>query len=96
MIEMTFLWQLKLGKISIASNNILMYMLDPGSYEIENKFKYISFFAIEDIKDLTLKGFKFEVNNIDLSTEDPLCVSNEFEGSVTFKEGLLLVIHQNE
>lgn len=87
---------LKLGKISIASNNILMYMLDPGSYEIENKFKYISFFAIEDIKDLTLKGFKFEVNNIDLSTEDPLCVSNEFEGSVTFKEGLLLVIHQNE
>lgn len=87
---------LKLGRISIVSNDVLMYMLDPGSYEIENKFKYISFFAIEDVSDLTLKGFKYELNNIQLSTEDPLCVSNEFEGSLSFKEGLLLVIHQNE
>ena len=29
---------LKLEKISIVSNNVLMYMLDPGSYEIENEF----------------------------------------------------------
>jgi thiamine pyrophosphokinase len=71
-------------------------MLDPGEYEIENKFKYISFFAIEDVKDLTIKGFLYELNNIDLSTEDPLCISNELEGSISFKEGLLLVIHQNE
>ncbi len=87
---------LKLGKVSIVSNDILMYMLDPGKYEIENKFKYISFFAIEDIKELFLKGFKYEINNIDLSTEDPLCISNEKEGTVSFKEGLLLVVHQDE
>ena len=87
---------LKLGRISIVSNDIMMYMLDPGSYEIENKFKYISFFAIEDIKGLTLDGFKYELNNIDLSTENPLCISNELEGNISFKEGLLLVVHQNE
>ena len=87
---------LKLGKISIVSNDIMMYMLDPGSYEIENKFKYISFFAIEDVKGLTLNGFRYESNNINLSTEDPLCISNELEGSLTFKEGLILVVHQNE
>lgn len=87
---------LKLGKISIVSNNIMMYMLDPGTYEIENKFKYISFFAIEDVSELTLKGFKYELNSIELTTEDPLCISNEQEGSVSFKEGLLLVVHQNE
>ena len=86
---------LKLGKISIVSNDIMMYMLDPGSYEIENKFRYISFFAIEDIKDLTLKGFKYEISNIDLSTENPLCISNELQGSLNFKKGLLLVVHQN-
>ena len=86
---------LKLGKISIVSNDIMMYMLDPGSYEIENKFRYISFFAIEDVKDLTLKGFKYEINNIDLSTENPLCISNELQGSLNFEEGLLLVVHQN-
>jgi len=87
---------LKLGKISIVSNNVLMYMLDPGSYEIENEFKYISFFAIEDVSNLTLKGFKYELKDIQLSTEDPLCISNENEGRLSFKEGLLLVVHQNE
>ncbi len=87
---------LKLGKISIVSNGILMYMLDPGSYKIENKFKYISFFAIEDVSGLSLKEFKYELNNIQLSTEDPLCISNELEGSLSFEEGLLLVVHQNE
>jgi thiamine pyrophosphokinase len=86
---------LKLGKISIVSNDIMMYMLDPGSYEIENKFRYISFFAIEDVKDLTLKGFKYEISNIDLSTENPLCISNELQGSINFEEGLILVVHQN-
>ena len=72
-----------------------MYMLDPGSYEIENSFRYISFFAIEDIKDLTLKGFKYEIINVDLSTENPLCISNELQGSLNFEKGLLLVVHQN-
>ena len=86
---------LKLGKISIVSNDIMMYMLDPGSYEIENRFRYISFFAIEDIKDLTLKGFKYEISNVYLSTENPLCISNELQGSLNFEEGLLLVVHQN-
>ncbi len=86
---------LKLGRISIVSNDIMMYMLDPGSYEIENRFRYISFFAIEDIKDLTLKGFKYEISNIDLSTENPLCISNELQGSLNFEKGLLLIVHQN-
>ena len=66
------------------------------SYEIENEFKYISFFAIEDVSNLTLKGFKYELKDIQLSTEDPLCISNENEGRLSFKEGLLLVVHQNE
>jgi len=87
---------LQLGKVSIVSNNIRMYLLRPGSYNIENKFKYISFFAIEDVSGLTLKGFKYELNNIELCTEDPLCISNELEGSLSFKEGLLLVVHQDE
>lgn len=87
---------LKLGKISMVSNNIMMYMLDPGSYSIENKFKYISFFAMEDVSGLTLKGFKYDLNNVDLNTEDPLCISNELEGSLSFEKGLLLVVHQDE
>ncbi len=87
---------LKLGSISIISNNILMYMLDPGCYDIKNKYKYISLFAIEDVRGLSLEHFKYELNDIFLSTEDPLCISNELEGKIEFKEGLLLVVHQNE
>ncbi len=87
---------LKLGNISIVTDELAMYMLDPGDYNIKNTHSYISFFAIEDVIDLHLKGFLYETDIDYLDTENPLCISNEKEGSVSFKEGLLLVIHQNE
>jgi thiamine pyrophosphokinase len=87
---------LKLGNISLVDETTEMYMLDPGIYTIDNEFKYISFFAIEDVKGLTLKDFKYELEDIDLDTFDPLCISNEGSGTLEFKEGLMLVINQNE
>ena len=87
---------LKLGDIKIVSENEVMYILDPNTYEINNTFNYISFFALEDVKGLTLHGFNYELNNYDLSEDDPLCVSNTGKGTVSFKEGTLLVIHQKE
>lgn len=87
---------LKLGNICIVNRHTKTYVLNPGTYEIENKHKYISFFALEDVKELDLVGFQFSVTNYFLSTDNPLCISNELEGIVRFKEGLLLVIHQNE
>ena len=75
---------------------VFIKTLFPSNIEIENEFKYISFFAIEDVSNFTLKGFKYELKDIQLSTEDPLCISNENEGRLSFKEGLLLVVHQNE
>lgn len=87
---------LKLGRISLVDENTKMYMIDPGTYEIENEYKYISFFAIEDVFNLTLTGFKYEIDNTFLDVDNPLCISNEGSGRVLFKEGLILVIHQNE
>lgn len=87
---------LKLGNITLVDESTQMYMLDPGIYQIDSDFKYISFFAIEDVKGLTLKGFKYELNKINLDNFDPLCISNEGSGSLEFEEGLLLVINQNE
>jgi len=87
---------LKLGNISIVNNDLVMYMLDPGFYDIKNTHKYISFFAIEDIVNLELKGFLYELKHDYLNTDNPLCISNEKEGTISFEEGLLLVIHQNE
>lgn len=87
---------LKLGDVKIVTENEIMYLLDPNTYEINNTFTYISFFALEDVKGLTLHGFEFELDNYDLSIDDPLCVSNQGKGMVSFTEGLLLVIHQKE
>lgn len=87
---------LRLGSISIVTEEAIMYALHPGTHRIKNKHKYISFFALEDVPDLTLRGFLYEKRNFELFVDDPLCISNEKEGVVSFSEGLLLVIHQDE
>ena len=87
---------LKLGDIKIVTENEVLYALDPNTYEINNTYEYISFFALEDIVGLTLHGFEYELNNYDLTVDDPLCVSNKGKGTVSFQEGLLLVVHQKE
>lgn len=87
---------LKLGPITIIDNYTKVYMIDPGEYDIKNQYKYVSFFAIEDVKNLTLTNFKYELTLISLDTFNPLCISNEGEGILSFTDGLLLVIHQNE
>lgn len=87
---------LKLGNIKIINNDTMVYMLDPGEYKIDHKYKYTSFFSIEDVSNLSVRGFKYELENIFLDIDNPLCISNEGEGIVSFTEGLLLVIHQNE
>ncbi len=87
---------LRLGNITMVNSDSIMYMLDPDEYNIKNNYKYISFFAIEDVKQLTLKGFTYELEKTDLDIFDPLCISNSGEGDLSFSEGLLLVIHQNE
>ena len=58
--------------------------------------KYISFFAIEDCYNLSIKGFKFSVNNYYLNTNDSLCVSNEGSGEIEFSKGKILVISSDD
>lgn len=67
------------------------------SYEFYNmKNKKISFIIFSDkVKDLTLKGFKYNVENIDLTKGETRCVSNiieKDEARVTLKLGTLLCI----
>jgi thiamine pyrophosphokinase len=87
---------LKLGNITIKTENEIVYILKPGKYNITNDMLYISFFALEDVVDLSLRQFEYQVDKLYLDTSNPLCISNRNEGEVEFKEGLLLVIHQNE
>lgn len=87
---------LTLGDITIVNDSTKMYVLHPGTYDIENEFPYISFFALQEVQELTVKGFLYELENILLKPLDPLCISNQGSGKVSFTAGLLLVIHQRD
>lgn len=83
---------MKKYRFSLRDDHHIMYILDKGTYRIENFKKYISFFAIEDVYDLRLNGFNYHLESYFLSTSDSLSVSNEGSGDVSFSKGKLLVI----
>lgn len=87
---------LKRYDISLKDNSHFMFVLKKGKHKIENFHRYISFFAIEDCYNLSLKGFKFDLDNYYLSTNDSLCVSNEGSGEIEFSKGRLLVISSDD
>ena len=83
---------MKKYRFSMRDNHHFMYILDKGTHRIDNFKTYISFFAIEDVYGLTLKGFKYPLDSYFLSTSDSLSVSNEGSGVVSFSKGKLLII----
>jgi thiamine pyrophosphokinase len=78
--------------VTIHTSTKTLFVLNPGTKFIKNNKKYISFFALKEVQELTLKGFEFEMNNYNLSTIDPLCTSNLGSGTVSFKAGKLLCV----
>lgn len=78
--------------ITFKDNFHHIYVLPKGKHQIHNYHKYISFFALEDCYELSLQGFKYDLNHYYLSTSDSLCVSNEGNGTVSFSKGKLLVV----
>ena len=87
---------LKKGNIVQIDESHKVYVLHPGKYSIENHYKYISFFALEDVKKIALTGFNYPLEKELLNTFDPLCISNQGSGTVSFEKGLLLVIEAND
>lgn len=68
----------------------------PNQYTFKkSKYKYYSFFAMKDVSNLTLKGFKYPLQDYDLKIYDPLCISNELIqdiGTLVYSEGLLVCV----
>ena len=87
---------IKKYNFTMKDNHHYIFMLSKGKHKINNYKKYISFFAIEDCYNLSIKGFKFTVNNYYLNTNDSLCVSNEGSGEIEFSKGKLLVISSDD
>jgi thiamine pyrophosphokinase len=80
----------------------IVYIKGSGRYKIEklSDKKYISFVPVSfNIKDLTLQGFKYPLNNRHISIGSTLCISNELisdYGTFSFSEGILLVIRSED
>ncbi|MDD3113092.1 MAG: thiamine diphosphokinase [Candidatus Izemoplasmatales bacterium] len=87
---------LKRYELSFRDDNHWIFVLKKGKHPIQHFHRYISFFALEDCYNLSLQGFKYELNNYFLGISDSLCVSNEGSGTVDFSKGRLLVVTSDD
>jgi thiamine diphosphokinase len=81
-------------KLKILNQNSLIFLANKESCMPSN-YKFVSFFALEDVKNLSLSGFKYNLSNYNLKQYDPLCISNEIiakNNLVKYNDGSLMVI----
>ncbi len=86
----------KMAPVSFINASTKMYALSKGVHALKDVYPIVSFFALEPVKSLSLKGFSYELENYSLMPEDPLCISNHGDGTVSFEAGMLLVIESKE
>lgn len=86
--------------VKIKDDNNTIFLINKNSTLKGNKGQIISFYAYCNIvRNLTLKGCKYNLENYDLKLGDGLITSNEFLNdyiNVEFDEGNLLVIYSND
>jgi thiamine pyrophosphokinase len=87
---------LKKYEMTLVDKRHKIELLRKGTYHLNNPYDYVSFFAVEDVYDLTVKGFDYELDHYYLGTADSLCVSNRGSGDVAFSKGRLLVVYSND
>ncbi|WP_059170095.1 thiamine diphosphokinase [Bacillus sp. FJAT-27445] len=89
-------------EINLIDMTNIIYVKGPGLYQVDksSEKKYISFFpGTTDVSGLTLKGFKYPLENRRIPRGSTLCVSNELigeSGTFSFSEGILIVIRSND
>ena len=88
--------------IYIADRQNILAVKAPGEYPLGQKdgWPYISFIPMgKAVSGLTLKGFKYPLENAVLKTGTTLGISNELisdNGSFSFEDGILLVVRSRE
>ena len=84
--------------LKIIDNNTLIMECKSGLNLPKDEYKFYSFFALEDVSNLTMTGFKYPLTDFYLKHSNPLCVSNEIEeeGNVSFSKGRLLLFKTKE
>ncbi|HYK73696.1 MAG TPA: thiamine diphosphokinase [Pseudoneobacillus sp.] len=88
--------------ISIIDKKNIMYLKSPGTYTLPklSDKKYISFLPFsQSVEKITLEGFKYSLNDRNISIGSTLCISNELiadYGTYSFLSGILIVIRSQD
>lgn len=85
----------------IDANNKFYLKNETFAIQKNNQYgDYISFLPFHgDVKGLSLKGFKYPLDNVTLSAGESICISNELiydTGEVCFTEGTLMVFESKD
>ncbi|PLT34253.1 thiamine diphosphokinase [Bacillus sp. V5-8f] len=89
-------------EIFIIDQTNILTVKSPGIYQIEaiSGKKYVSFVpATKKVKGITLTGFKYPLDNRDITIGSTLCISNELiseSGTFSFSDGILMVIRSSD
>lgn len=69
--------------IYLFDNYNKIYLINGKCDIVKTKYKYISFFSIDDDTILSIKGCKYLLDNYNLKIYDNLCLSNEIVDKAT-------------
>lgn len=84
--------------IEIVDKQNRIRIIDKTTEIEKGKYKYVSFFAVDDGVKISLSGFKYQLNNYSLSRFDNLGLSNELKedaGTVEINNKRVIVIESN-
>ncbi len=87
-------------KLIDIKNEISLHM--PGSYRVDHdeKYRYISFLShSEEVRGITLEGFKYPLKQAVLNAGSSLCISNELvnkSGTYSFDSGIILMVKSRD
>lgn len=89
------------GVIINKKNRLRCFGVGNYIFRTENSYsKYISFFPVNGEKTcISLKGFKYDVENLELNPLNIISISNEIKGTnalLSVKEGCLLIVESGD
>lgn len=85
-------------KLSVIDEQNKIYLLKSGTHIIKKEmYKYISFFACQEVC-ISIQGCQYALNEYVLTSDNPLCVSNEIKEeqcTITISSDVIVVQSNN-
>lgn len=98
MVIICLLQKFRQYKLSVFDEQNKIYLLKSGTHRIKKEgYQYVSFFACQELL-ISIEGCQYELNEYRLTSNNPLCVSNEIKNeycSITISNDVIVVQSNN-